>query len=165
MEDVRELIRKHHKTGLLIDANLLLLYLVGQTNPNRILSFKRTSQYVPEDFDLLTQFVAQFQTLVTTPHILTEVSNLGDLRDRELLVFRSLFTHMIEKAEEHRDESRRVVKDAAFLRLGLTDAAILALGGHAPLFLTDDLDLYVALTSRSLDAINFNHIRPLNWTS
>ena len=44
MLDVRELIRKHRGGGLIVDTNLLLLYLVGKTNPSRISKFKRTRQ-------------------------------------------------------------------------------------------------------------------------
>ena len=92
---------------------------------------------------------------------------MGDLEGRERLAFRSGLVHVIEQATEYRDESRTVVKDERLLldRLGLTDAAIAALGRHGLLFLTDDLDLYVTLMRRRADAINFSHLRPLTWTS
>ena len=51
-----------------------------------------------------------------------------------------------------------------FDRLGLTDAALASLDRHQFLFLTDDLDLYVTLAKRGADAINFDRMRPLNWT-
>ena len=51
-----------------------------------------------------------------------------------------------------------------FDRPGLTDAALASLDRHQFLFLTDDLDLYVTLAKRGADAINFDHLRPLNWT-
>ena len=110
--------------------------------------------------------MAQFRNLVTTPHVLTEVSNLGDLQDKERLAFRSWLIHTIELAAEYSDESRTVVRGErrVFGRLGLTDAALASLDRHQFLFLTDDLDLYVTLAKRGADAINFDHLRPLNWT-
>jgi hypothetical protein len=39
---IDELISKHRTNGLLVDANLLVLYLVGKTNKRRIPAFKRT---------------------------------------------------------------------------------------------------------------------------
>jgi hypothetical protein len=163
MTDVLQLINKHHGSGLLVDTNLLLLYLVGRTNKNRILNFKRTQAYTIEDFDLLDRFMAEFKTLITTPHVLTEVSNLGDLHGQEREVFRACFARTVDQSHEHYDESRSVVKETCFRRLGLTDAAIAALRSHGFLFLTDDLDLYVTLINQGADAINFNHLRPLNW--
>jgi hypothetical protein len=55
------------------------------------------------------------------------------------------------------------MKDNCFDRLGLTDAAIAVVARQKFLFLTDDLDLYLMLLSPGADAINFNHLRPLNW--
>jgi rRNA-processing protein FCF1 len=164
MDDAFQLIRKHRGNGLLVDTNLLLLYLVGKTNPGRISNFKRTSRYTVEDFNLLGQIMAQFRTLITTPHVLTELSNLGDLQGEERLGFRSWFVHTIEQATEYRDESRLVVKDPSFDRLGLTDAAISALSRHSYLFLTDDLDLYVTLLKRGVDVVNFSYLQHLRFT-
>jgi len=164
MIDAFQLILKHRGTGLLVDTNLFLLYLVGKANPDRISNFKRTSRYTIEDFELLDRIMAQFKTLITTPHVLTELSNLGDLQGEERLGFRSWFVQTIEQATEYRDESRLVVKDPSFDRLGLTDAAIAALGRHSYLFLTDDLDLYVTLLKRGVDAINFSYLQQLRFT-
>jgi len=164
MTDVLGLIEKHRATGLFVDTNLLLLYLVGKTNKNRIANFKRTQQYTADDFELLDRIMGLFKIRITTPHVLTELSNLGDLQGSERAGFRSWFVRMIEDAREFYDESRIVVKENSFPRLGLTDAAIAAVARHRFLFLTVDLDLYVTLAKRGVDAINFNHLRPLNWT-
>jgi len=154
-----QLIEKHRASGLLIDTNLLLLYLVGKTNKNRIQAFKRTRQYSVQDFDLLEILISQFTTLITTPHLLTELSNLAALQGPELSRLRTLFKETVEQTQEFYDESRRIVSDAAFSRLGLADAAIATLCRRSLLVLTDDLELYHALTTRGFDAINFNHIR------
>lgn len=160
---VKRLINKHRESGLLVDANLLLLFLIGRTNKYRISKFKRTQRYTVEDFELLGRFMAEFKILITTPHILTEVSNLGDLPGQEREVFRSGFVNMVDGSREHYDESRLVVRENCFRRLGFTDAAIATLAGHGLLFLTDDFDLYSTLAARRVDAINFNHLRPLTW--
>jgi hypothetical protein len=74
-----------------------------------------------------------------------------------------LFVRTVEECREHYDESRLVVNESCFRRLGLTDAAIATLARHNYLFLTDDFGLYSTLTGRGVDAINFNHLRQLNW--
>lgn len=107
--------------------------------------------------------MAEFKILITTPHVLTEVSNLGRLQGRERDVFRSWFVQIAEESREHYDASQLVVRQNCFGRLGLTDAAIVALAGRGFLFLTDDFDLYSALVENGVDAINFNHLRSRDW--
>jgi hypothetical protein len=64
--------------GLLIDTNLLVLFVVGSVNPNRIETFKRTSKYSPRDYDLLVRVMERWGSLYTVAHVLAEVSNLTD---------------------------------------------------------------------------------------
>lgn len=163
MNSIDELIEKHRSNGLLIDTNLFLLYLIGKTNRSRIPVFKRTRQYTIEDFDLLEVLVAQFAILITTPHLLTEVSNLATLHGTELSRFSDMFKQIVQFTEECYEESRHIMTDTAFDRLGLADAAIAALCRRSMLVLTDDLELHVSLLNRGVDSINFNHIRTYFW--
>jgi uncharacterized protein YaiI (UPF0178 family) len=71
----------------------------------------------------------------------------------------ALFKETVARTLEYYVESRQIVSDAAFNRLGLADAAIATLCRRSLLVLTDDLPLYHDLTMRGFDAINFNHIR------
>jgi hypothetical protein len=61
MDGVRQLINRHSVSGILVDTNLLLLYLIGRTNRHRISRFKRTQAYTIEDFDLLNRFMAELR--------------------------------------------------------------------------------------------------------
>ncbi|HUG81869.1 MAG TPA: hypothetical protein VML01_09410 [Bryobacterales bacterium] len=51
MLDAAALIEKHRAKGALVDANLLVLLLVGAINKQRIPKFERTQQFSIEDFD------------------------------------------------------------------------------------------------------------------
>lgn len=162
--DLVGLLQKHRHIGLLIDSNLLLLFLVGTIGRNRITTFKRTQKYSLEDFELLERLISTFSRIVTTPQILTEVSNLGGaLSGKELVSFRSTLKSQVEVMDERFIEARRITGDGSFARLGITDAAIVLLSNDGPLVLTDDLDLYVAIANRRFDVVNFNHIRPASW--
>lgn len=78
------LLESYRQKGILVDTNILLLYFVGSVNPKRISQFKRTNQFNVDDFQLLVQILGYFQKIVTTPNILTEVSNLtGQLTEPE----------------------------------------------------------------------------------
>jgi rRNA-processing protein FCF1 len=163
MLDALGLIEKHRSKGVLVDTNLLVLHLVGKVNKNRISSFKRTQSYNAEDFELLERLLGHFGKLVTTPHVLTQVSDLATLQGKELSAIRALFKIEVEVMEERYDESRELVRDVSFERLGLTDAAITTLCHGNVLVLTSDLDLWNALQKRGVDSLNFNHVRPLGW--
>jgi predicted nucleic acid-binding protein len=163
MLDANGLIEKHRSRGALIDANLLVLYLVGKTNKRRIRDFKPCDDFGTKDFDLLEAVVEHLGQVITTPHVLTEVSNLAKLHGKELAAFRQGYKALVEEMDEFYDESRAVVADAAFMRLGLTDAAIAMLQRRNLLVLTVDLDLWDTLLRRGMDAVNFNHVRPLDW--
>ena len=95
--------------------------------------------------------------------MLSEVSDLTDLTGSELTQIRELFKVLVENVEESYDASRLIVGDPAFKRLGLTDAAIATVCSRRVLVLTTDAQLQVALHERDIDALNFNHIRPLGW--
>ena len=161
MTEAERLLDKHRHNGLLVDSNLFLLFLVGSTNESRIAKFNRTQKYTIGDFRLLRGFIGQFKSVSTTPHILAEVSNLSTIEEPELGTMRATFHNIVRQTEEFYEESREVMTDAAFAKLGLTDAAIRRIASRPLLVLTDDLPLYHYLSTAGLDAINFNHIRML----
>jgi uncharacterized protein YaiI (UPF0178 family) len=74
-----------------------------------------------------------------------------------------LFISTVEVINEISRPATQLVKNPVFTRLGLADAAIAAVCEKNILVLTADVQLEVALTSRGLDALNFNHVRPLGW--
>jgi hypothetical protein len=161
------LVREYSSRGLLVDTNILLLFLVGSVNPNLVGSFKVTASqgFTESDFDLLQRFMGNFQKVVTTPHILTEVSNQADKLkgDYHRKVFSTLAS-LIEQLDERTEATKVLVKSDAFVRFGLTDTAIGCLAAEKFLVLTVDFPLVGYLGKRGADAINFNHLRQLNWT-
>src|SRR4051794_35937703 len=74
---VDAIISKHARTGVVVDTNVLLLYLVGRFDRSRITTFKNTNQYVDDDFRLAEVLIGSFARIIVTPNILTEVSNLA----------------------------------------------------------------------------------------
>jgi rRNA-processing protein FCF1 len=163
MLDAAGLVEKHRSRGALIDANLLVLYLVGKTNKRRIKDFKPCDVFDVDDFDLLEELVEHLGKVFTTPHILTEVSNLAKLHGKELSAFRWLYKLLVEQMDEFHDASRDVVADDAFMPLGLTDAAIAMLQSRKLLVLTVDRRLCDTLQQRGVDAVNFRHFREMDW--
>jgi len=147
---------KHRGKGALVDANLLLVYVVGKIHPSRLAHYHHTKQYL-QDFPLVERVVELFPTIYTTPNVLTEVSNLGGGGE---------FFGMLRKVITVLDERYCVSKDACahadFRTLGLTDAGLCSLAAKH-LVVTADFPLYQILRANKVEAVNFNHLRPLAW--
>ena len=145
-------------SALFIDANLIVLLVVGQAGRNLIDRHRRTRRFAVEDYDRLIQAISPVDELRVTPNTLTEASNLlgqhGEPQRSRLLL---RLGELIEGSPEIVVASAEAARNAAFPRLGLTDAALLeVVSADAPL-LTVDLDLYrAALASGEEAAINFN---------
>jgi len=163
-DEALRLINRHRRTGILIDANLLLLLVVGRFDQQRILTFERTSAFMIEDYRLLEVIVRQFSKILTTAHVLTEVSNLSTKLEKKLLFsFRDMFRQTIETVDERGCTAKDAAANRYFQRLGLTDAAILALTDRRFLLLTADAELALVASATGGDALNFNHLRPVAW--
>lgn len=159
-EYVSQLIQKHSNQGIIIDANLLLLYFVGVFDENLITSFKRTKKYTKDDYYLVINLLDKFQHWVTLPNILTEVSNLSNqLTGYKKDEYFKIFAKGITLLEENYLESQEIAKTKAFNKFGITDAGISMLSSQNYLVLTDDLPLSNYLQGQGVDVINFNHLR------
>ena len=150
------------RDGFFVDACLLVLLVVGSANPAIIAKHRRLGEYSSEDFNLLTELIELGGGRVyVTPNTLTEASSL--LRqhgepERTRLV--EELAELIQRSHEVVVVSAEAAQNEHFLRLGLTDAALLeTISADRPL-LTVDFDLYLAaLQANEQAAENFNHWR------
>ena len=145
--------------GIFVDANLLVLRIVGDVDRDLVARHRRLSEFTPEDYDLFVRFTSRYGHLVVTPNTLPEASNLVTYhsepdRSRFLEKLRSL----IHETKEVVVSSAHASENPAFVRLGLTDAALLeAISREQPL-VTVDLKLYLAaLAKDECAAVNFTH--------
>lgn len=138
-QHIQTIISKYHAQGILLDTNLLLAFCIGAVNPQYISRFKRTRAYIAEDFTLLSQLMKRFTMCVTTPNILTEVSNLANSLPGEYHVkFQQIFSQLVPTFLEEYQESKQLVTHRELLKFGLTDAGIITLVKDRFLVVTDD---------------------------
>ena len=160
------LVRNARPPGIVIDTNILLMYVIGVVDPARIETFKRTrsASFRKDDVEILNEYLRSFVTLATTPNILTEVSNLlGGLGRDELPSYRGALRQLVVRVLDERYlPSDGLTRDRYFLRLGLTDTAIVHAARQGFRVLTDDAGLANALYEEGWDVINFNHLRGLD---
>lgn len=158
------LLAEYRTEGVLVDATLLLLYVVGVYDPRWIERFKRTNTFTPDDFELLNRLLGRFKTAATTPSILTEVSNfLGQLPKGPRRDCTELLRRLIPDLEETYHPSAEVCEHPYFVQFRLTYTGIAEVATDPYLVVTDDLPLYHALANDEQAVINFNHLRTANW--
>ncbi|PJG66778.1 PIN domain-containing protein [Acinetobacter seifertii] len=124
---------------LIIDANLLLLYVIGSVDNGKYIDrSNRLSRYNKNDFDLLIRLIQPFNEIYITPYIATEVSNLIDLKGRvgeDVYAFYSLILNnlLLQIDSKFKEDS----KSTFFKEYGITDASLTSLINEY-FILTDD---------------------------
>jgi len=160
MTYIAKIIEEYSRKGLLIDTNLLLLYVIGYYDKNRIIQFKRTNKFSINDYELLIVFLRHFDKIVTTPNILTEVSNLLNQLSEKLKEDNySCFSEIINSLDEQYTASAVTSQLQHFIKFGLTDSDIIEKVKGKYLVLTDDFKLFNYLAKEKVAVINFNHIK------
>lgn len=111
---------------VLLDTNLLMLLIAGLTDLRIIRSHKRLQMFRAIDYHLVREFLARNGALLLLPNVATETSNfLAHMRDPEKTALRRTMRTIVDTHCETVIPSRIAVARPEFLRLGLTDAAIL----------------------------------------
>lgn len=157
--------RRAAPRSFLVDSNLLVLWVAGTWRPELIGQHKRLRDYSREDRQILggILLVNRRPVLLTTPHILTEVSNLLRFGHRENEALMAHLGKIVKLLEERHLPAETLVSDLVFRRLGLVDAGVLALAAESGCVLTDDWALHQTLLDRNLPSQNFNHLRLRGW--
>lgn len=147
--------------NVLLDANLLTMYLVAQLGDGEVESFKRTREYTTADAQILDKTLLGFKSIVTTPQVLTETANLLDwFEGAKRQVLFGYLSHFIIQVDEKYLTAKQIIISPAFIKLGLSDAALYDIC-HLDkcVLLTADLDLYGFAAGHGIEAINFTHLR------
>jgi hypothetical protein len=145
---------------IVVDTNLLLLWVVGETDDALIGRHKRTNLFTREDFTLLQIFLEGFERVVVTPGILTELSNLvRQIGEPHRSMLMATVQLLVDQVNENHVPATEVVGSPFFVRLGLTDVTILKAVEESDHLLTVDLDLWIEATKAGRSATNFNHLR------
>lgn len=155
--------QKYRSTGVMLDTNLLLLYVFSRFLPDMI-GTSRLAAYDSDSADLLQQYLVRFERILTTAHVLAETSNLARqmVKGEKWKVMSEAVFPLFCLPERSALKPLVVITETInpmhFSKLGLTDAA-LAHSAASHLLLTADFDLYCEVVSNGKDAVNFTHMR------
>lgn len=148
-------------SGYFVDANLLVLLVAGSVDRRIIARHRRLREFTEEDYEALMEFVGQANAVFVTPNTLTEASNLlAQHENPERMRLLAGLRVLIEESEEVVVRSARASASEDYLRLGLTDAALLdAVTTDTPV-VTADIELYRAAARKNPEAgVSFRHLR------
>jgi hypothetical protein len=146
--------------GIILDSNLLVLWVVGNTAIDYIGSHKNLKNFTKADFDLLFKIVLAAPRVLATPNILTETSNLVrqfGQPGRDRITIR--LGEIIQTIDEKYIDSKIAANRPDFKRLGLADSALLHALDKRYVLVTTDFDLYRSACEAGFDPVNFNHLR------
>jgi hypothetical protein len=147
---------------ILVDSNILVLVVIGTLAPERIERFSRTKKYTTGDFETVGNLISGFRWSITTPHVLSQVSDLLDLPrlDYELsAAVVSTLRHIYATNIERHVPARSLAKGGAFPSIGLADCSIIEAARRGCTVLTDDLSLHNTLRAHGYISVNFTEVR------
>jgi hypothetical protein len=126
----------------LIDANSLIILLVGLIEPKLIGRHRRTSIYTEDDFITLTDVIGDFNNLVVLPNVWTEVDNLlNDFSGEYKYPYIKKFTELVKVTSERHLSSIDGCNSMTFFDLGLTDSLLVELSKQCDMLITCDSSL------------------------
>ena len=146
--------------SVLVDTGLLVLLIVGVTDRNMIDKHKRTKSFIPRDYDELTNRLSTFREFWVTSHSLAETSNLLKQTDqvKAQALLENLANFCRDSYESHVNKEL-VFEFPDYLRFGVTDSGFIQTSEQVSLSITADLGLYLAISKRGRNVINFHHFR------
>jgi rRNA-processing protein FCF1 len=161
MTEVERLTRKYAGRGVVIDSNLLVLFLAGEAERSLISRWKRTSKYTENDFDAIDSIVNFFSDRIhASSAILAEVNNLGNsLSGNDRLAYYESLLKLLMVVHEDHVPSKEVGQMDQFATFGLTDLGILWLALRGHLVVTDDGRLEAYLQRTGVDVIGLAMLR------
>lgn len=147
---------------LLIDANLLLIAVVGLVNRRSVGKAKGTKEYDEEALTLLDEFLERSPSLTVTPYVFAETSNLlgKALSDTHLQAARGLLAKLAREHSERTIALKELAESSVLVINGVTDAALFEIArNQSCTLLTVDARLYDFSARHGVTAFNFNHYR------
>lgn len=161
-------IRRHAGNGVILDSNLLIIFLVGLHDQNEVERFLPTVKgklvVFPQDFGILKDLINRYcvKKFIVTPQILAEVSNLTfeHFKEPKLQQYIKRALAFIKIAEEKVQPKDDLLKTYHLPIVGFSDSSIIETAKQEKcLVLTEDLKCYALLEREKCCVYNMNHLR------
>lgn len=145
---------------LLLDTNVLVLWIAGNLQPSLIGQHRRLQAYDEDDFTIVDILARRFEDHISTPHILTETSNLLGSGPQQMVAGASdALNEYIARLDEIYTPAKTIAAMPEMLALGLADSAVYHLGAADIQIVSMDFHLCNRLHQKGVDAVNPRHFR------
>jgi len=171
IDDIQRYIEKYRPEGIIIDTNILILFLIGNFDKTCICNCKTLNdnrkKYSTDDFELLSKIISYFHKIIITPQIIAEISNLTITKGFFGSKLNSYVSKVISflRLENTHEKYQPICSlwntDVGVLsNFGLTDITMfeLAKNNNMPI-VTDDFPFYSYCFSNKIPIIKFEHIK------
>lgn len=153
------------RRGIIIDSNLLVIYLVGLYGKEYVEKFL-TSKTLLGDFEIIKWLMQKykFEKCIVTPQIMAEVSNLtfDHFTEPGLTTYIQRALTFIKNAHEEHTHKDELLSKYHLPKLGFADSSIIEVAKKGNyLVLTEDVKLAAMLSKEGCVALNINHLRML----
>lgn len=176
LEQIKAFIFKYQPEGLIVDTNILILFLIGNYDIKFIESYEllnnSNKKYLSSDFDLLKKIFSMFKKLVITPNVITELSNLTITKNgfygEKLLFYIETVIKFLKSVEERHQKTDCLwgLELKIISKFGLTDLTMFELSKQTKMpILTDELPFYTYAYSNRVPIIKFEHIKNYRFQS
>jgi len=141
---------------VILDSNIFILFLAGQINENKIEKYTRNSLYTKKDYYFLLNILADYDKIITSPNIFTEVDNIlnritGEDKYKYLVLVKTIYKQTIEKYIK----TETVAQNWFFDTLGITDSSILMMAKDCELLISGDSSLCDYAKSLNIKIFDF----------
>lgn len=165
IQNIDCLIEYYQSKGIIIDTDIMLVYIVGSCDLDYISQFKRTDKYCAEDHKVISYVISCFSKKVVTPHILAELSNLSlQARKEEREDYFNIFMELLKRTTEDYIGKDIVLSFPLFPIIGVTDLGIIeAAKKSSYLVFTNDKYLVGQARKKGVSVLRLNDIRTAQW--
>ena len=152
--------------NLIVDTNLLLLYLVGSYNIEFIEYCRRIKKYTKNDFIKVRNIILAYQKIYITPQILAEISNLSeDIKNPKREPYLGKLIEIVRKFNEEYVSLLKLIPNKKLVsQIGFTDISIMETAKkYNCMLFTDDFPLAQIASLNQCTVINYTNIQGHEW--
>lgn len=150
------------RSRLIIDANLLLLLVIGAIEGGRHISnSKRLKDYSENDYQVVVRFMGTFGGVYITPYIATEVSNLIDLNGYARTIAFEMAQLLFSQFKQIDTNIATDSEGKWFGTYGLTDTSLIGLVSEYTILTNDGRMSSVLYTVNGENVVNLNFAKEL----
>lgn len=175
IDQIKKFIYTHNPPGIIVDTNILIVFLVGCYDQDYIENCKVVNdsckKYTAEDYLLLVKIIGLFKKVYITPQVMAEVSNLSITKgihgDRQIKYLLKVIEFLKKSQESHTDHKYLFDMEVEVIgKFGLVDVNLVELSKQTKMpILTDDLKLYNTMFDHvpmiKYEYVKYQHLQKL----